>query len=74
MSVTFPPFEPLVPQLSEVARRKYPDVSLFVIATSVKVIDVVVFVTWKISPRVFVRLPLVMVKELVPFEASPDID
>ena len=72
--VTLPPFEPELPQLSELARSKYPDESLLVMVTPERVIVVVVLVTWKISPLVLVILPPVMVKVLAPSDASPDWD
>ena len=45
LSVTLPPFEPELPQLSDDARRKYPEESLFVIVTPESVIVQIVFVT-----------------------------
>ena len=45
LMVTFPPFEPEVPQVSVEALRKYPEESLFLMVTSESVIVVVVLVT-----------------------------
>lgn len=73
MRVTVPPFEPEVPHACSSALKKYPE-PLFVIVTLVRLIVLVVLVTQKISPIVFVIEPFVIVKADVPLEASFDID